>query len=563
MKQKSVRKRKTIRTKIALLMASTSILLIVGILIVSFVVNKKNIEELCESYLYDTCISASDTLYESFYGDSERNDMSVRLEYILNNVGIDTMDSSKAFLVDTDGTYLYHEDSDLVGTKMEGNQVIQDVLDRLGEGYITTADVKTCKVDGKEVYVAFMCTVNDWVVYVQADKSDVLRPVTTINTYCIVVGAILLFIALAAGYWITAKLTKPISSLTEVINDISDLDMTNNQKIPQTNDEIGEMGVAVGHMKEHLTSIVKELDGISEKLVNDANALYTISENVNAASTDNSATNEELAASMEETSVSTDSVNKNIRNMNGNAVSVADKISDGTGLVRNIMEKTNEIHDKTKEASSETFQVYDSIRATSDEAIEKAKEVEKINGLASTIKEIAEQTNLLALNASIEAARAGEQGKGFAVVAGEIGKLASQSTDTSADIVAIVNQVNASVETLTKCLLDILNFLENKVMNDYNDFMTSSDEYSEAAQSIEEFMNLANDEVSELKQSIAQIADAMEGISNTVNESAIGVSDIAEKTTDVVSLTSETFDRTMNCKDSAEKLREITSQFKL
>lgn len=563
MKQKSVRKRKTIRTKIALLMASTSILLIVGILIVSFVVNKKNIEELCESYLYDTCISASDTLYESFYGDSERNDMSVRLEYILNNVGIDTMDSSKAFLVDTDGTYLYHEDSDLVGTKMEGNQVIQDVLDRLGEGYITTADVKTCKVDGKEVYVAFMCTVNDWVVYVQADKSDVLRPVTTINTYCIVVGAILLFIALAAGYWITAKLTKPISSLTEVINDISDLDMTNNQKIPQTNDEIGEMGVAVGHMKEHLTSIVKELDGISEKLVNDANALYTISENVNAASTDNSATNEELAASMEETSVSTDSVNKNIRNMNGNAVSVADKISDGTGLVRNIMEKTNEIHDKTKEASSETFQVYDSIRATSNEAIEKAKEVEKINGLASTIKEIAEQTNLLALNASIEAARAGEQGKGFAVVAGEIGKLASQSTDTSADIVAIVNQVNASVETLTKCLLDILNFLENKVMNDYNDFMTSSDEYSEAAQSIEEFMNLANDEVSELKQSIAQIADAMEGISNTVNESAIGVSDIAEKTTDVVSLTSETFDRTMNCKDSAEKLREITSQFKL
>lgn len=563
MNQKSVQKRKTIRTKVTLLMASTSIILIVGILAVSFVVNKKNIVELCESYLYDTCISASDTLYESFYGDSERNDMSVRLEYILNNVGIDTMDSSKAFLVDTDGTYLYHEDADLVGTKMEGNPVIQSVLDRLGEGYITTADVKTCKVDGKEVYVAFMCTVNDWVVYVQADKSDVLRPVTTINTYCMVVGAILLAIALLAGYGITAKLTKPISSLTAVINDISDLDMTNHQKIPQTNDEVGEMGIAVSQMKEHLTGIVKELDGISEKLVNDANALYTISENVNAASTDNSATNEELAASMEETSVSTDSVNKNIKNMSGNAVSVADKISEGTELVHNVMNKTNAIHDKTKEASSETFQVYDSIRATSTEAIEKAKEVEKINGLASTIREIAEQTNLLALNASIEAARAGEQGKGFAVVAGEIGKLASQSTDTSADIVAIVNQVNASVETLTRCLVDILNFLENKVMNDYNDFMTSSDEYSEAAQSIEEFMNLANDEVTELKQSIAQIADAMEGISNTVNESAIGVSDIAEKTTDVVGLTSETFDRTMNCKDSAEKLRDITSRFKL
>ena len=68
----------SIRRKITILMAATSIILILAILAVSYVVNKKNITELCESYLYDTCISASDTLYESFYGDSERNDMSVR-----------------------------------------------------------------------------------------------------------------------------------------------------------------------------------------------------------------------------------------------------------------------------------------------------------------------------------------------------------------------------------------------------------------------------------------------------------------------------------------------------
>ena len=104
----------SIRQKITMLMVSTSIVLILAILTVSYIVNKKNITELCESYLYDTCISASDTLYESFYGDSERNDLSVRLEYILNNVGIDTMESSRGYLVDTDGTYLYHENSELV-----------------------------------------------------------------------------------------------------------------------------------------------------------------------------------------------------------------------------------------------------------------------------------------------------------------------------------------------------------------------------------------------------------------------------------------------------------------
>lgn len=54
---------KSIRGKIALLIVATSISLIAGILTVSYMVNKKNITELCESYLYDTCVHASDTRY--------------------------------------------------------------------------------------------------------------------------------------------------------------------------------------------------------------------------------------------------------------------------------------------------------------------------------------------------------------------------------------------------------------------------------------------------------------------------------------------------------------------
>lgn len=554
----------SIRQKITMLMVSTSIVLILAILTVSYIVNKKNITELCESSLYDTCISASDTLYESFYGDSERNDLSVRLEYILNNVGIDTMESSRGYLVDTDGTYLYHENSELVGTKMTNNPVVQEVLDTLQqEGHITTADVRKCKVDGEDVYVAFMCTVNDWVIYVQADASDVMAPVTTINTICTIVGIILLIIALLVGYIMTTVITKPISVLTAVINDISELNMSSSHQFPESKDEIGKMGHAVQHMQEQLAGIVSELNDIAQILVNDSDSLYTISEKVNQASTDNAATNEELAASMEETTASTETVNGRIKNMNSNAATVADKIQDGTILTNDVMQKTNAIHEKTKAASDETTTVYDSIRKTSSEAIEKAKEVEKINELANSIQDIAEQTNLLSLNASIEAARAGEQGKGFAVVASEISKLAAQSAHTSNDILTIVNQVNHSVETLTKCLVAALDFLENKVMNDYQDFMNSSDEYSNATKSIEDFMLHANREVSELKDGIMDITVAIEGISSNINECSIGIIDIAEKTTHVVELTSETFERTANCRDSAQKLRAITSRFQL
>lgn len=556
-------KLKSIRSKISLLMASTSILLIVVILLVSYVINKKNIVALCESYLYDTCISASDTLYESFYGDSERNDMGVRLQYILYNVGIDTMSSSKAFLVDTDGTYLYHEDSDKIGEKIEGNAVIEKVLDRLEEGYITTADVQKCTVDGKEVYIAFMCTVNDWVIFVQADASDVLKPVNTISTYCIIIGVLLLLAALTIGFFITSLITKPIKQLTNIINDISDLDLQKEYKISNTQDEVGVMSKAVLRMKDSLAGIVGKLQDISEKLVADSNTLTTISEEVNGASNENSTTSEQLAAGMEETSASTVSVNENIKRMNSNVVTVADKIKSGSTLTDSVMNKSVTIHRRTSEASQETNRVYDSIRTTARAAIAKAKEAEKINELAISIQDIADQTTLLSLNASIEAARAGEQGRGFAVVAGEIANLASETTDTSASILEIVNEVNASVNTLTHCLKEALDFLEHQVMKDYEDFIASSDEYSDAARSIEEFMNLANQEVIELEHGIAQITEAMDEISVTINASAEGVSDIADKTTDVVSLAEETYKRTMNCKELAQQLEDITKQFRV
>lgn len=553
---------KTIKSKVATLIASTSVILIVAVLAVSLTIMKNNVVTMCENYLYDTCVSASNTLYESFYGDTEQVNMDVRIQYILYNVGIQDMDSSKAYLVDKSGNFLYHDDPDMIGTQMTGNKVIQDVLDQLNStGVMPTADVKECKVDGTQKYVAYMCTVNDWVVYVEADKDDVLSSITSIITSSLIVGGLFILLAVVIGIIVTGKITKPITKLTTVINDISELNMTDEHEIPITKDEIGVMGAAVARMKHQLQEIVGDLNGISGKLVSDSNTLYDISENVTEASTNNSATNEELAASMESTSQSTENVTNSVQDMNSSAIEVANKINEGTNLTSSAMDKAQEIHERTRQAREETLKVYDEIKGTSEQAIIQAKEVQKINELANAIQEIADQTTLLSLNASIEAARAGEQGRGFAVVASEIANLASESTTTGANIVTIVAQVNTSVETLTKCLVDALEFLENKVMNDYDAFMESSDEYSSAAKNIEDFMNQANEEVDQLKSAISSITDAMDSINRNINECSIGINDIANKTTEVVELTSESFERSNNCKTSASELQDITSRF--
>jgi methyl-accepting chemotaxis protein len=65
----------------------------------------------------------------------------------------------------------------------------------------------------------------------------------------------------------------------------------------------------------------------------------------------------------------------------------------------------------------------------------------QIGEIIDTVNSIASQSNMLALNAAVEAARAGEQGKGFAVVAQEVRDLAERSTQATAQVKAILSDI--------------------------------------------------------------------------------------------------------------------------
>jgi methyl-accepting chemotaxis protein len=78
-----------------------------------------------------------------------------------------------------------------------------------------------------------------------------------------------------------------------------------------------------------------------------------------------------------------------------------------------------------------------------------SEQTQQIGEIIATVNDIAAQSNILALNASVEAARAGEHGKGFAVVAAEVRNLAEQSKQATAQVRAILsdvqNGINATV----------------------------------------------------------------------------------------------------------------------
>lgn len=174
-----------------------------------------------------------------------------------------------------------------------------------------------------------------------------------------------------------------------------------------------------------------------------------------------------------------------------------------------------------------------------------------------TIEKITNQTNLLALNASIEAARAGEVGKGFAVVAGEIGNLANQTVTTVDNINSIIVDVTGAVSGMTECINEITDFLENTVLSDYHNFTEVGKQYYNDAVVFEKDMGTINENITSLLNAINRISDSIHGISKTMEESSVGVTQIANKTSDMAADTGKNVTLTAQSREATLMLKEV------
>jgi methyl-accepting chemotaxis protein len=75
---------------------------------------------------------------------------------------------------------------------------------------------------------------------------------------------------------------------------------------------------------------------------------------------------------------------------------------------------------------------------------------QEIGGIVEIIKDISERTHTLALNAGMQAVAAGEAGRGFSVVADEVQRLAETARESTDQIAALVQSIQAEAsETMT------------------------------------------------------------------------------------------------------------------
>ncbi len=410
--------------------------------------------------------------------------------------------------------------------------------------------------------------------YTEAMESRINSVASQINikitgTYIFNMVMILVFILMAGATilivvrTIASPARKASGHLNQIVEKIQkdEGDLTERITV-KTQDEVGQLVIGVNGFIEQLQSLMRKLKGESARMLESAdnitNRVNISNENVNSVS----AAMEQLAASMEEVSVSLEQITNGSNDIYKKTQALTGRAGNGAELVEEIKVRAQAVRKDAVESKAAASKMIDEIRTMLEDAVKDSKSVGRINELTGDILDISSQTNLLALNASIEAARAGEAGKGFAVVADEIRILADNSRDAANNIQNISNMVTAAVEKLAQNAENMLKFIDEDVMKDYDDFVDVANNYQHDAEDMNAIFTEFASGAAEMQSIMQHINVGINDISTTVDESAKGVSNVADNTGTLVEAMAHIQQETQNSQSISRELCGEVERFK-
>lgn len=398
------------------------------------------------------------------------------------------------------------------GTAMALDEPYTDAWGMLYSGYAPIKDEA-----GRTVgIVAVDCSVDT----VEAKLAELVTKILATAAFC-------LLIAMAGGFALAFYITRNLNHINDKVVELVDNGGDLRQKLEiHSGDEIQAIADHINKLLEKMRTTIADTAGvilhvsegsaeISRQVTQMNGRTNTLAENI-----------VDMSAAMEQTNASVTQTMEEIEHIRREIMDMYEKTNAGRNFAQEINDRARALQDKAIKTREDTRKKAGTISRQVTQKAESALQIERIQESAQGIITIAEQTNLLSLNASIEAARAGENGKGFAVVADEIGKLAATSKHTAEQINKVLGDVIRAVQELTQSARELVDYLEQDIMEEYDGFVSTGEHYSDDARKVQELVGGFQNNASTLQGVIDDFKEITGQIQQAIEQTTGNIGDI-------------------------------------
>ncbi len=513
MEQSKTKKRGTFAAKIIVMVILAVIVSNVICMVFILESSKKQITDSVKHTMVDV-VNTTSKIMENEISNSGVDD----LDYDgyannLSDVKLEGMDSAYMYVVQNDGTMLYHPTKENVGQPVE-NAVIKGVVQQLQDGKKPGTTVVEYDFNGTTKYSAYTILNNENILVLTADESEALAGITTVTGVAVGIIAIVVLIAIIISFIMGRRLMRPLVKVSTIIEDVANGNIEADfSVVKESNDEIG---LIIEKMKE----LTQSLGSIVGKIRNSSDTMSSNSYELNDTSSQTLAANNEISKAVEDVAEGSTGMAASISKINENLLEMSNETKDINASVDEIKNQTVAVQDSSKIMNDKIKSMQDSSHKMDEgiSAISKRIEtvnttVDKVSNIVSVIEEISSETNLLSLNASIEAARAGDAGKGFAVVAQEIRVL---SDNTNTELENIKQIISSLVEECRYCVQASGTIVEDNAKQK-EEIKAVLDEFGSLDEQIQKTAEKA-DEIEELVTAMIELNDDITKSSNSLTD---------------------------------------------